>query len=452
MTADPADQRPRRRFTVPARDVVADVSPLRLDAGFRTQWLGQLGSAIGRETAKFAFPVHIYLETGSLALLGAVAIFQLIATVVLSLSSGTLSDLFDRRLILVASMGVMTLATLGLFALALAGDAPIELVVVLGVIVTTVFTMEQPARISAVPRLVAPQRLPAAIALTSLNFQGMSVVGPAVAALFFGVAGLAGAYALQLAGYTWGTLVSSRMPALPPPPSAETRSPLRMLGESFAFVRRRRIILSGFAIDLTAMILALPMGSLLPVLLIEAYGITPEIVGVLLAARGAGALGAAVFSGWTRSIRALGRGVLLVVIVYSLATIAIGLAPHFVLAIPLLAMTGAADVSSAIMRNTIIQTATPDELRGRVTSIHVLSSAGGPRVGDVRAAVMAEALGAKAALVVGGAMAVGLVLVFRRAFSELRTYRLPSVAAAENVQVPIADAARAPGARPGSSP
>jgi MFS family permease len=437
------EERGRRRFRVPGRNVVADISPLQLDPGFRAQWLGQLGSAVGRETAKFAFPVHIYLETGSLALLGGVAVFQLLATIVLSLSSGTLSDLFDRRLILVGSLGIMTAATAGLLVLSLAGDAPLELVVLLGVIVTTFFTMEQPARISAVPRLVAPERLPSAIALTSLNFQGMSVAGPAVAALFFAVAGLAGAYALQLAGYTWAAIVSSRMPPLPPQ-SRSGRSPIAMVAESFAFVRERRIILSGFAIDLTAMILALPMGSLLPVLLIEAYGVTPEIVGVLLAARGLGALGAAVFSGWTRSIRALGRGVLLVVVAYSIATIGIGLAPSVILAIPLLALTGAADVSSAILRNTIIQTATPDDLRGRVTAIHVLSSAGGPRIGDVRAALMAEAIGARGALIIGGALAVGLALSFGRLFPELRTYRLPSTRAAPAAPGPSVSAPSAP--------
>lgn len=406
------------------RSVLADVTPLREDAGFRAQWLGQLGSAVGRESARYAFPIHIYLATGSLGLLGVVAALQLVATIVLSLSSGTLSDLFDRRLILVGSLGVMTLASAGLLLLALMPGAPLELVVALGVIVTTFFTMEQPARISAVPRLVAPARLPSAIALTSLNFQGMAVAGPAVAALFFGIAGLAGAYALQLGAYAWATLLSARMPALPPT-SREVRSPLPMLRESFAFVRNRRIILSGFAIDLTAMILALPLGSLLPVILIEAYGITPEVVGILLAARGAGAVLAALISGWTRSIDAVGRGVLLVVMVYAIATVLLGLAPHYVVAIPLLAVTGAADVLSAILRNTIIQTATPDELRGRVTAIHVLSSAGGPRIGDVRAAAMAQVVGASGTLVLGGGLALVGVALLSRIFPELGTYRLP---------------------------
>jgi predicted MFS family arabinose efflux permease len=417
-TSDPAVG-PSRRSRV-----FADVTPLQLDRGFRAQWLGQLGSAIGRETAKYAFPIHIYLATGSLAVLGVVAALQLAATVVLSLSSGTLSDLFDRRLILVGSLAVMAIATAGLFVLALTPDAPLELVIALGVVVTTFFTMEQPARISSVPRLVAPERLPSAIALTSLNFQGMSVAGPAVAAVMFGLAGLAGAYALQLGGYLWATIMSARMPSLPPADRVAT-SPIKMLIESFAFVRQRQIILSTFALDLNAMILALPMGSLLPVLLIEAYGVTPEVVGVLLAARGVGAVGAAVFSGWTRSIRALGRAVIAVVLLYCVATLLLGLTTmHFLLAIPILAVTGAADVSSAILRNTIIQTATPDDLRGRVTAIHVLSSAGGPRIGDMRAAAMAAAFGAQGALVLGGGLAVVGVGLAARAFPALRSYRL----------------------------
>lgn len=404
--------------------VFADWSPLRYDRGFRAQWLGQLGSAVGRESAKYAFPVHIYLQTGSFVLLGVIAALQLAVTVVVSLGSGTLSDLFDRRLILISSLAIMAAASAGLLVLSLVEDAPLELVVVLGVIVTTFFTMEQPARISAVPRLVPPERLPAAIALISLNFQAMSVAGPAIAALMFGIAGLAGAYAIQFAAYLWATGASFRMPPLPPA-HREVRSPIAMLVESFEFVRRRRVILSCFAVDLSAMTLALPLGSLLPVLLIELYGISPETAGILLSARGAGAVSAAVFSGWTRGLRAIGAGLLVVVLAYGAVTVLLGLTTFsFLLALPLLAAAGAADVSSAILRNTIIQTATPDELRGRVTSIHVLSSTGGPRVGDIRAAFMATVLGPSGALILGGLLAIAGVGLAARVFPDLRHYRI----------------------------
>lgn len=404
--------------------VFADWSPLQKDRGFRAQWLGQLGSAVGRETAKYAFPVHIYLQTGSLALLGGIAAIQLAVTVVVSLGSGTLSDLYDRRRILICALGIMTLGSAGLLALSLIDDAPLPLVVLLGVIVTTFFTMEQPARISGVPRLVPPERLPAAIALTSLNNQAMSVAGPAIAALMFGVAGLAGAYAVQFIAYLWATISSLRMPPLPPA-HRETRSPIAMLVESFDFVRRRRVIMSCFAVDLSAMIFALPLGSLLPVLLIELYGISPETAGILLSARGAGAVSAAVFSGWTRGLRAIGAGLLIVVLIYGAATVVLGLTTFsFLIALPLLAICGAADVNSAILRNTIIQTATPDDLRGRVTAIHVLSSAGGPRVGDIRAAVMATMVGPAGALIFGGLLAIAGVGAAARFFPELRRYRI----------------------------
>ena len=113
-------------------------------------------------------------------------------------------------------------------------------------------------------------------------------------------------------------------------------------------------------------------------------------------------------------------------LVYALVTIVLGLTTAaFVVALPLLALAGGADVSSAILRNTIIQTATPDDLRGRVTSFHVLSSAGGPRVGDIRAAFMAELFGAgRGARRSGGVIAVAGVGVVTRWFPELRAYRI----------------------------
>ena len=403
----------------------ADSTPLRKDAGFRAQWLGQLGSAVGRESAKYAFPINIYLVTGSLASLGLVAILQLAVTVVVSLVSGTLSDLYDRRVILVVALGIMAAGSAGLLVLSLTPDAPLWLIIIFGVIVTTFFTVEQPARISAVPRLVPPERLPAAIALTSLNFQAMAVLGPALGALMFGLAGLAGAYAFQTVAYLWATVASLRMPSLPAAGTAGGRSPLRLLAESVDFVRYRRVILSCFAVDLTAMIFALPMGSVLPVLLIEVYGITPEAAGILLSARGAGAVAAAVFSGWTRSIQRIGRALLLVVLLYAVVTVLLGLSTAaFLVALPLLAIAGGADVSSAILRNTIIQTSTPDDLRGRVTALHVLSSAGGPRVGDIRAAFMAEFVGPTGALVLGGLIAIAGVGAVARVFPELPVYRL----------------------------
>jgi hypothetical protein len=134
---------------------------------------------------------------------------------------------------------------------------------------------------------------------------------------------------------------------------------------------------------------------------------------------------AAVFSGWTRGLRSIGAGLLFVVLVYGAVTVVLGLTTFsFLLALPLLAIAGAADVSSAILRNTIIQTATPDELRGRVTSIHVLSSAGGPRVGDIRAAFMATAIGPAGALILGGLLAIAGVGLAARVFPELRHYRI----------------------------
>ena len=415
--------------------ILADLSPLREHAGFRSQWLGQVGSALARETAKYAFPIHVYLESRSLALLGLVAALQLIATIAFAVAGGTLSDLFDRRRVLIGAIATMGIATIGLFALAVTGSESIPAILLFGVLVTTLPLIEHPSRMGAVSRLVPHEKLGSAIALTTLNFQVMAIAGPALGAVMFGVAGLAGAYAIQLAAFAWAVIATIRMPAIP----AERREPgsaLAMIGESVRFVGSRRIILSTFAVDLNAMILALPIGSLLPVLLLEAYDLSPQVVGFMLAARGVGAVAGAAMSGWIRSIRHLGRALLAVVGIYAVTTMLVGLsAGLFVLAIPLMAIAGATDVTSAILRNTVIQTATPDGMRGRVTAIHMLSSNGGPRLGDIRAAVMAEALGPAGAIFWGGAAALGGCLAVARVFPALVTHRSPSVQGAATSRV-----------------
>jgi MFS family permease len=405
------------------RRYLADLSPLRESPGFRAQWFGQVGSALGRETAKYAVPIHIYLLTDSVGFLGLVAVVQLIATVFAAGAGGMISDLFDRRVVLLGSISTMAIATTALLALALTESTAVPLIVALGVLITVLPLVEHPSRMGAISRLVPEQRLPSAIALTTLNFQAMSIAGPAIGAVMFGLAGLAGAYLIQVVSFAWALIASLRMPSIPAAGRA-SQSPLRMIAAGLRFVAGRRIIVSTFAIDLTAMILAMPIGSLLPILLLEAYDLTPETVGFMMAARGIGAVAGAALSGWIRAMDYLGRALLAAVAIYAVATIFVGLAAGaVVLALPLMAIAGASDVTSAILRNTIIQTSTPDELRGRVTAIHMLSSNGGPRLGDIRAAAMAEALGPAAAIVWGGAAALAGFGAVVWAFPELMTQR-----------------------------
>ena len=371
-----------------------------------------------------ALPLQVYLLTDSPAALGLLALVQLLPTLLVSLYGGLLADAYDRRKLLVLSELAMAAAALALFALSFVDDAPLWLVLLLGGLIVAAFSIEHPARSSAVPRLVPPERLTAAIALVTLNFQASSVIGPAIAAALIALFGLPGAYGLLVAAYVWAAVASFAMPPLPPV-GVRTRPSLSSLREGLRFTLKRPLILATFAIDLNAMIFALPI-ALLPVLAIDVYAVGAAGVGLLAAARGAGAFGAAVFSGWIPRFRRSGEAVLAAVALFSIATIVLGLATFsFPIALLALATCGATDVVSAVFRNAIVQREIPDDLRGRVVSIHVLVVGSGPRFGDLRAALMAQAFGPQVAVVAGGLIALAGVGVVAKLFPDLPRYRAP---------------------------
>ena len=401
--------------------LLADLGPLRTERAFRTLWFGQVGSSLARETSRLAVPLHVFLLTESAAAIGLVALVQLLATMTFSVAGGALADLFDRRLILLTTQVAMAFASLGLVMTALIPDPPLWTILACTFVVTALLPVEHPARVASIPRLVPPNRLSSAIAVTALNNQTAAVTGPAVAGILIAVWGVAGAYALMVAGYAWAAIASVRMPSLKPLDRIPT-SRIDMIFGGFRFALRKRVVMSTFVLDLNAMTFGLPI-ALLPVLALDVFGLTTAQVGLLAAARGAGALGAAVVSGWIPRVQRLGRAVLWVVLAFSAASLALGLATaSLALALALIVVCGATDVWSAVIRNSIVHTTTPDVLRGRITALHTLATQSGPRIGDIRASLTAEAVGVAPALAIGGAVAVAGVVAIARVFPELLAY------------------------------
>lgn len=415
--------------------LLADITPLREDPAFRTIWIAQAGSAIGRETARIAIPLHAFLITGSATAIGLVAAAQLVGGLLLALGGGALADVVDRRrLMIVAQLAMMgTSGVLGVVAMQ--PDPSLLWLVVLAFVLAALAPLEHPARVASVARLVPAERLTAALALTSLNFQASSIIGPAIAGLLITAFDLPAAYALQAAGYGWASILSLRLPALAPA-SAPGRGPLALLLDGVRFVRRRRVVLSTFALDLNAMVFGLPV-ALLPVLAIDVFGAGPAAVGLLAASRGVGALLAAVLSGWMSRVQHPGRGAIAAVAMFSVATgiLAVTGLP-LMAAVVAIAVCGAADLISAVFRNSIVQATTPDELRGRVAALHGLVTTGGPRVGDVRAALMTDVFGAAVALGVGGMAALGGTVLVGRAFPQLGRFRAPEAHASGAERTP----------------
>jgi MFS family permease len=403
------------------RGVLADTAPLRLDRDYRWLWTGQAINGIGTQITRIALPYQVYVMTGSTLAVAALTLAQLIPILIFALGAGSVADAVDRRKLLFATQLGLLACSSALLALSLQPAPPLIALYVVAFASAGLSAVDQPARSSSVPRLVPPQRLPAAIALNQLNFQVGSVVGPAIGGILIATVGLPGAYFADVLSFI-ASLIGVAAIAPLPPLGVVTRPGLAAIREGLRFVGARRVILSTFVIDLNAMIFGMPT-SLFPALALDVFKVGPGGLGLLAAAPAVGAFLGALLSGWVSAVRRVGLAVIVTVVIWGVAIALFGLSTFsFPLALVFLAIAGAADVLSAVFRSTIVQLETPDTLRGRVTSIHILVVTSGPRLGDIEAATVAAFIGPQLSVVSGGLLCVAGVAVVARVFPELAAH------------------------------
>jgi len=426
MAPDPAARRGR------LRGILLDVEPLRRDRDFRFLWIGQIISGVGRQVTVVALPFQLYVLTGSTLAVGLLALVQLVPILVFALGGGAVADAVDRRRLLLVTQLGLTATSGALVLLAVNPGAPVWAYYVVAFVAAGVGSVDQPARSSAVPRLVPLERLPGAIALNQLGFQVTSIAGPAFGGILLATIGVAAAFAFDVVTFVGAIVALLLIAPIPPHPGA-ARPSLASVKEGLRFARRKRIVLSTFVIDLVAMVFGMPT-SLFPALALDVFGVGPAGVGLLAAAPAVGALVGATFTGWVGRVVHPGRAVVVAVAGWGISITCFGLSTSsFPLALVFLALAGAADVISAVLRSSILQIETPDEIRGRVASIHILVVTSGPRLGDAEAAVVAALSSPQFSVVSGGILClVGLGAVVRR-FPELRRYVSPTSRPAEPV-------------------
>lgn len=426
----PVAPAPGRRARL--RGILLDVEPLRRDRDFRLLWLGQLISGVGRQVTVVALPYQLYVLTGSTLAVGLLALVQLVPILVFALGGGAVADAVDRRRLLLVTQLGLAATSAALVALASTPGVPIAGYYVIAFVAAGLGAVDQPTRSSALPRLVPLERLPAAIALNQVGFQAMAVAGPALGGLLLATVGVAAAFAFDVATFAAAIGAILLLAPIPPHPDA-SRPSLRTIGEGIRFVRGKRIVMSTFVIDLVAMVFGMPT-SLFPALALDVFHAGPAGVGLLAAAPAAGALVGAALTGWVGRIRHPGRAVIVAVAGWGIAITLFGISSaSFGLALLFLAIAGAADVFSAVLRSAVFQLETPDQLRGRVSSIHILVVTSGPRLGDAEAAGVAAVVGPQLSVISGGILCLlGLAWVVR-AFPVLSRYVSPGARPPEAV-------------------
>lgn len=396
-------------MTADRRRLLIDTSPLRESRDFRVLFVGQIVSFFGTQLTVVAVPFQVYQLTGSSLQVGLVSLVQIVPLIVGSLIGGAMADSIDRRRLLLWMQVALAVSTAGL-ALNAALDRPaLWPLYVLPAVAAGFSGLDKPARNAAIPGLLPRRLLPAAYALWQVQYQVGFLLGPAVAGLLLAGFGLGPVFWIDVATYAVAFFAVLRMRPLPPE-GGGTPASAASIAEGLRFLRRRPVLVGTFAIDLDAMVFGMPR-ALFPALGTGLFGGGAQAVGLLYAAPGAGALVGSLLTGWVSRVEHQGRAVLVAVTIWGLAIAGFGLSSWLPLALVLLAMAGAADVISAVFRNTILQLSVPDSLRGRLSAVHIAVVTGGPRLGDTEAGAVAALAGPRFSVVSGGLACVAGVAV-----------------------------------------
>jgi len=272
---------------------------------------------------------------------------------------------------------------------------------------------------SITPRLVPQERIPAAMVLEGISGSFASVAGPAFGGVLIGTVGLTATYAFDLATFVVGIGGILALPAIAPVAEA-ARPSVRSVVEGFRYVRRQPVVLGFMLVDVNAMVFGMPM-ALFPAIATHKYG-DATLVGYLYAAPYAGALVSSIASGWIPHVRRQGLTIAVAAAAWGVAIAAFGFADTLWLGLMLLALAGAADNISAVFRSTIMLSATPEAMRGRLTGIEFMQVAAAPTLGNLESGVVASLTSLRFSVVSGGLACVVGTAVVALAFPALLLY------------------------------
>ncbi|GAA1232369.1 MFS transporter [Kitasatospora nipponensis] len=397
------------------RGALADLTPLREGAHYRRLWFGQAVSSIGQQMTAVAVAVQVYALTGSSFATGLVGLCSLVPLVTFGLYGGAIADTVDRR-----KLGLIGSAGLAAASAILAAQALLDLrqVAVLYCAVAlqgAFFAISSPARSSMIPRLVPAEQLPAANALNTISMNLGLTVGPMLGGLLIGAYGFQAAYLVDTVAFAATLYAMWRLPAMRPERApgvdADGRRGRASVLDGLRFLREQPNLRTSFLADLAAMIFGMPR-ALFPAIAAGFYGGDARTVGLLVGAPAVGALAGALFSGWIARVHRHGAAVLAAVTAWGLSIAAFGLTSgHLWLGLALLAVAGCADTVSMIFRNTMMQVAAPDEMRGRLQGIFIVVVAGGPRLGDFESGTVAALTTPAVSVISGGLACVACVLL-----------------------------------------
>jgi MFS family permease len=387
---------------------------------FAYYWIGRIVSILSFQMLMVAIGWQLYSITGSALDLGLLGLAQFVPMLVLTLLVGHVADRYDYRAILLVCQSGEALAAAFLAAGSLMGWLDPWAIYAVTALVGAARAFEIPTMVAIIPALVPRPLVPAATAwFTSANQAGQ-IIGPVLGGLLYAF-GAAAVYGIAIALWAVGASFIAMIRMERPPRSAEPLTLRSALG-GFQFVMRDRVIVGTIALDMCAVFLA-GLGTLFPIfardiLKTEAWGL-----GLLRAAPAVGALIMSVVLARRPLTLPIGQVLFGVISVFGLFTMLFGLSTHLVLSLVALAVLGAADAVSVVIRFSLVQLRTPPEMRGRVSAVNGMFTGTSNYLGDFRAGAVAALVGAPLAAVLGGAGVFAVLALWLFLFPQLRRIR-----------------------------
>ena len=379
-----------------------DISPLRKSRDFRNLWAAGLISYFGSMITYVAVPFQIKELTNSYVAVAISGLIEIVPLVIFGLYGGVLADAIDRKKLIWITEALSLLFTALLLINSLLDSPSILLIYVVSGLFAATSGLRQPAMQAALPRLVDHEDMTAAAALMSIRWQAGVIIGPTIGGILISTFSVAVGYVADIATFVISLILLALLSNIPPSQEAEKPS-LAGLFEGIKYAFARKDLLGTYLIDLAAMFFAMPT-ALIP-FWADQLG-SPWALGLLYAAGTIGSIAVTITSGWTKNVRFYGRAILWAAIGWGAAIALAGATNYLALVLFFLAAAGASDMISALFRSAMWNQTIPDNFRGRLAGIELLSYSLGPLAGQMRAAGMAAAFSLTFSVTAGGILCI----------------------------------------------
>jgi MFS family permease len=396
-------------------DSTAEMSLWRHPAFLRFLYV-RVAASVALQIQVVAVGWQMYELTDSPFRLGLIGLVQFVPAICLFPFTGHVADRFDRRWVTFIGEIVEAVAVAVLALANFTGHLTPNLLLAIAFVVGTGRAFEQPSVQSVLPTIVSPKALPSAVAASTSGSQTAVVAGPALGGI---LVAFSPTLVFAVCAVIWLT-AGLAMLAIKMERTAPTRMPLdlKTLFSGVAFIARHKIALGAILLDMLAVLFGNAM-ALLPVFARDIYVAGPLGFGILRAAPAVGAITTALLlARWPISDR-IGRVMFATVTLFGIGTIALALAPGFIFAIGAMAAIGASDTVSVVIRQTMVQLRTPDDMRGRVYAVNSMAVITSNQLGDFRAGAAASFFGTIPSVLIGGFSILAVVLISRKIFAEL---------------------------------